>query len=156
MYDLSRFIKAQEHSFLTALSEIQSGRKVSHWMWYIFPQIAGLGNSDIAKYYEITNIEEAVEYLHNDTLCKNLLKISKALLALDTSDALKVMGYPDNLKLRSSMTLFKAASSIISNSGEQCAIDTSRFSVFRAVIDKYFSGKEDDKTLKILSSQQHR
>ena len=108
-YDLSRFHKAQQGSYETALAEIRSGRKCSHWIWYIFPQIQGLGFSSTAQYYAIENLEEAKAYLADPVLRERLLEISNALLALDSCDPSEVMGYPDDLKLRSSMTLFSLA-----------------------------------------------
>ena len=136
-YDLSRFHKAQEHSYSTALAEIRSGYKCSHWIWYIFPQIAGLGYSPTARYYAISCLDEARAYMADPVLSSRLIEISEALLELESSDPEKVMGYPDDLKLRSSMTLFSEASP---GTG-----------VFQRVLDKYFDGKPDIKTLKIIS-----
>ena len=135
MHDLNRFISAQERSYDAALMEIKSGHKVTHWMWYIFPQIAGLGFSSTARFYAISSMQEARDYYAHPVLGKRLVEISEALLALDTNDAAAVMGYPDDLKLRSSMTLFLAAS------GD---------AVFQKVLDKFYSGKPDSKTLSIL------
>ena len=135
MHDLNRFISAQERSYDAALREIKSGHKVTHWMWYIFPQIAGLGFSSTAQFYAISSMQEAKDYYAHPVLGKRLVEISEALLALDTSDAGAVMGYPDDLKLRSSMTLFLAAS------GD---------AVFQSVLDKFYSGRPDSKTLRIL------
>ena len=135
MHDLNRFISAQERSYDAALREIKSGHKKTHWMWYIFPQIAGLGFSSTAQFYAISSMQEAKDYYAHPVLGKRLVEISEALLALDTSDAAAVMGYPDDLKLRSSMTLFLAAS------GD---------AVFQRVLDKFYSGRPDSKTLRIL------
>ena len=133
---LERFVRAQEHSYDAALREIRGGRKRSHWMWYIFPQIAGLGMSSTAQYYAIYDLTEAEEYLAHPILGPRLLEISRALLALDTSDADAVFGWPDNLKLRSSMTLFHCAD-------PDCP-------VFQQVLDKFFGGRPDERTLAIL------
>ena len=135
MHNLNRFISAQERSYDAALREIKSGRKRTHWMWYNFPQIAGLGFSSTAQFYAISSMQEAKDYYAHPVLGKRLVEISEALLALDTNDAGAVMGYPDDLKLRSSMTLFLAAS------GD---------AVFQRVLDKFYSGKPDSKTLSIL------
>ena len=135
MHDLNRFISAQERSYDAALREIKAGHKRTHWMWYIFPQIAGLGFSSTAQFYAISSMQEAKDYYAHPVLGKRLIEISEALLTLDTSDAGAVMGYPDDLKLRSSMTLFLAAS------GD---------AVFQKVLDKFYSGKPDAKTLSIL------
>ena len=132
-YDLSRFHKAQQGSYETALAEIRSGRKRSHWIWYIFPQIQGLGFSSTAQYYAIENLEEAKAYLADPVLRERLLEISNALLALDSCDPSEVMGYPDDLKLRSSMTLFSLAE-------PECT-------VFRDVLDKFYGGREDERTI---------
>lgn len=137
MADLSRFLKAQENTYETALMEINAGRKRSHWMWYIFPQIQGLGFSSTAQYYAIENLEEAAAYIAHPVLGARLIEISKALLKLDENDPRLVMGYPDDLKLRSCMTLFQIA-----------APDQP---VFGQVLDKYFDGKPDGRTLDKLS-----
>ena len=108
--NLKRFIDAQENDYLIALKEIKNGRKQSHWMWYIFPQIAGLGFSDISKYYAITDMDEAKEYLKHDILGKRLIELSNVLIRLDTNSAKTIFGSPDDLKLKSSMTLFSQIS----------------------------------------------
>ena len=132
-YDLSRFHKAQKGSYETALAEIRAGRKRSHWIWYIFPQIQGLGYSSTAQYYAIEDLEEAKAYLADPVLRERLLEISNALLALDSCDPTDVMGYPDDLKLRSSMTLFSLAD-------PECT-------VFRDVLEKFYDGREDPRTV---------
>ena len=124
---------------LLALSEIRSGRKRSHWIWYIFPQIRGLGFSSRAQFYAIRDLGEAQAYMKEPVLRERLLEISSALLLLSSSDPTEVMGYPDDLKLRSSMTLFMTAAP--------------EESVFRQVLDKYFGGNPDDKTLQILKQE---
>ena len=100
---LERFRIAQQNDYKIALQEIQSGRKKSHWMWYIFPQIRGLGMSETARYYAIQDMGEAKEYIEDTFLGENLIEISQALLELESNDALNVMGWPDNLKLKSSI-----------------------------------------------------
>ncbi len=136
--DLERFILAHNKSYETALNEIKNGYKESHWMWYIFPQIRGLGMSEIAQYYEISNLDEAKEYLANDILRSHLFEISQALLNLSTNDPLEVLGYPDNLKLKSCMTLFNY---IEPNS------------IFQKVLDKYYNGEIDMTTILILERE---
>ena len=136
MYDLERFYKAQEHDYETALSEIRNGRKESHWMWYIFPQVAGLGRSTMAEYYAIRSREEAKAYIEDPLLGKRLIEISQALLQVESDDTGKVMGWPDNLKLWSCMTLFAEVAP------EQ--------PVFRNVLEKFYDGEMDGKTLDIL------
>ncbi len=132
---LERFLVAQEHSYDTALREIRAGHKRSHWMWYIFPQITGLGMSYTAQLYAIADIDEARRYIAHPLLGARLTEISRALLTLDSSDATAVMGYPDDLKLRSCMTLFA-----------QVSDDP----VFTAVLDKFYGGRADTRTLSIL------
>ena len=133
IYDLSRFIKAQENDYDTALSEIKAGRKTSHWIWYIFPQLEELGFSPTAKFYGIVDLDEARAYLANNLLRTRLIEISQAMLDLSSRDIKDIMGYPDNLKLCSSMTLFHLA---------EPACD-----VFTKVLDKYFDGNLDKKTI---------
>ena len=134
--NLERFIKAQESEFKTALAEIKSGHKRSCWMWYIFPQIQGLGSSGTAMYYAIEDYEEAKAYIENAVTNAHLRESSEALLQLESDDATRVMGWPDDLKLRSSMTLF--------------ALAAKENEVFRRVLDKFFDGKLDAQTVDIL------
>lgn len=135
--NLDRFLKAQASSYDTALREIHAGHKYGHWIWYIFPQIQGLGFSSTSQYYAIENLEEAKAYLQEPTLRARLLEISEALLGLSSNDPAEVMGYPDDLKLRSSMTLFAEAE-------PECE-------VFQKVLDKFFGGRKDPRTLQILN-----
>lgn len=135
-YDLARFVKVQEFNYTKALSEIQNGRKRTHWMWYIFPQLKELGRSSTAKYYGIENIEEATEYLNHPVLGARLNEISEALLSNEKSNPYEVMGDIDGLKLCSSMTLF----------AEVIGYD----SVFGRVIEKYYDGKKDENTVRLL------
>lgn len=135
-YDLSRFRRAQERDYSAALAEIRSGRKRSHWIWYIFPQLKGLGYSSTSQYYGIENLGEAKAYLADPILRERLLEISGALLELESSDPSAVMGYPDDLKLRSSMTLFALAE-------PDCT-------VFQEVLNKFFRGQGDPHTLAML------
>ena len=137
MSDLQRFKEAQRRDFDTALAEIKNGRKQSHWMWYIFPQIHGLGFSSMSAYYAIKDLEEAEDFLNDPYLGGNLRKISEALLELDTDH--RVFGSPDDLKLLSCMTLFEAAE----GSG----------GVFTRVIEKYYKGRRDQKTVEILERE---
>ena len=136
---LDRFLDAQKDSYEIALKEVKAGRKRSHWMWYIFPQIQGLGRSSTAQYYAISDIEEAVEFLSDPYLGDNLRAISKELLSKLTNDAVDIFGYIDAMKLKSSMTLFHVA-------GEMC--DENR--VFYDVLTKYFNGEFDEKTLELI------
>jgi len=139
MGDLERFRDAHRRDFAQAYAEIQNGYKETHWMWYIFPQIQGLGRSSTAQYYAISDIEEAVEFLSDPYLGDNLRAISKELLSKSTNDAVDIFGYIDAMKLKSSMTLFHVA-------GEMC--DENR--VFYDVLTKYFNGEFDEKTLELV------
>lgn len=136
MNDLQRFLEAQEDDFAIALSEIQNGRKESHWMWYIFPQIAGLGFSSTSRFYAIKDLTEAEEYLQHPILGERLIKISAALLEIAGKTANQIFGSPDDMKLKSSMTLF-------------AALDETN-PVFQKVLDKYFDGEKDVQTLQII------
>ena len=137
---LQRFLDAQEEDYENALSEVKSGRKASHWMWYIFPQIKGLGFSETSRFYAIKNKDEAEEYLHHPILGKRLIEISNALLDLDTDDAHSLFGSPDDLKLKSSMTLFSSL--------------PGTNPVFQSVLKKFFNGKKDDKTLTLIGKEE--
>ena len=133
---LDRFLDAQRDDYAAALAEVRRGRKTSHWMWYIFPQIAGLGQSSTARYYSIRDLEEAREYYAHPVLGQRLREISGVLLELRGSDPVAVFGGIDSMKLKSSMTLFAVA-----------APDDP---LFRQVLDKYYGGEQDALTLRIL------
>ena len=133
---LDRFLDAQRGDYAVALAEVRRGRKTSHWMWYIFPQIAGLGQSSTARYYSIRDLEEAREYYAHPVLGQRLREISGVLLELRGSDPVAVFGGIDSMKLKSSMTLFAVA-----------APDDP---LFQQVLDKYYGGEQDALTLRIL------
>ena len=135
-YALERFEKAQAENFSTALAEVKKGQKRSHWMWYIFPQLAGLGRSETAKFYSIADLSEAAAFLEHPVLGNNFLTISRALLALPENNATSIFGQPDDQKLHSSMTLF----SLLPGTDP----------VFQQVLDKYFNGKKDQQTIQLL------
>ncbi|MBR0555299.1 DUF1810 domain-containing protein [Ciceribacter sp. L1K23] len=132
-FDLTRFIDAQAHVYDTALRELRAGRKQSHWMWFVFPQIAGLGSSPMAQRYALTSLDEARAYLDRPVLGPRLRECCQILLALDETDAERIFGYPDVMKLRSSMTLFAKASASPN--------------LFEDVLLKFYDGKEDGETL---------
>ena len=133
---LDRFLDAQRGDYAAALAEVRRGRKTSHWMWYNFPQIAGLGQSSTARYYSIRDLEEAREYYAHPVLGQRLREISGVLLELRGSDPVAVFGGIDSMKLKSSMTLFAVA-----------APDDP---LFQQVLDKYYGGEQDAQTLRIL------
>ena len=135
-YNLDRFVNAQQNNYALALEEIRAGYKRSHWMWYIFPQIAGLGHSWMAKQYEIANLNEAKAYIENEYLRNNLIEISQVLLDCRNDDIGDIMGFPDNLKLCSCMTLFDLVAPEIK--------------VFGDVLDKFFDGHRDKRTLELV------
>lgn len=134
--DLDRFLSAQEGVIGAALAEIRRGRKESHWMWFVFPQIAGLGRSPTAVFYAINSAAEALDYLRHPVLGPRLTDCAAALLGVEGRTVHDMMGDPDDLKLRSSMTLFASVA------GPD--------SVFQRVLDKYFDGEGDVRTLELL------
>ncbi|MGY1987884.1 DUF1810 domain-containing protein [Blastococcus sp. SYSU DS0669] len=131
-FDLRRFVDAQTQTYDQALAELRAGQKRTHWMWFVFPQIEGLGRSGMAQRFAISGLDEARAYLAHPVLGRRLVECARALTALDTADPVEVMGGIDAQKLRSSMTLFAHA-----------APDQP---VFREVLDHYFGGVEDDAT----------
>lgn len=140
MNNLDRFISVQKYVYEEALTEVKEGNKKSHWMWFIFPQIIGLGESDTAIYYSIVNIEEATKFLSHEILGKRLREITSELLKLKTNDPEEIFGEIDAVKLKSSMTLF------------DCVEENS---IFDEVLKKYFNGQRDELTLNKLDQQKH-
>lgn len=136
-FNLHRFIEAQEHSYDRALSELKRGRKQSHWVWFIFPQMAGLGLSPTSAYYAIKDRAEAEAYLNHPVLGPRLVECCEAALKHADKSASDLMGTPDDFKLRSCATLFAS----VSPPG----------SVFVRVLDGFFEGKPDDRTFELLS-----
>ena len=135
-YNLNRFIEAQMATYEGVMLELARGRKESHWIWYIFPQIDGLGRSDIAKLYSIKSLEEGKAYLEHPVLGPRLIKACEILLSLEDASMDEVMGFPDDLKLLSSMTLFEALSD--SNS------------IFTNMIEFYFDDERDEISLRLI------
>ncbi len=135
-YDLNRFISAQEGVYGRALAELCEGLKRSHWMWYIFPQIEGLGHSPTTRHYSIKSLEEARQYLAHPVLGARLKECAEAVVAVSGRSASDIFGHPDDWKLQSSMTLFELVSG--------------PSSVFARVLDKYYQGKRDARTLQIV------
>ena len=136
MSDLDRFLYAQELTYDKALDEVRNGKKESHWMWFIFPQSIGLGVSDTAMLYSSSGIGEAKLYLEHEILGPRLVEITKEVLSLETDDPVEVFGEVDALKLNSSMTLFDYVSD--------------DENVFKEVIDKFYDGQKDEKTLQLI------
>lgn len=132
-FDLERFVQAQEPVYATVLAELRAGHKHSHWMWFIFPQVAGLGRSEMAQRYAIASSDEAAAYLAHPVLGKRLRECASIVAAHEGLSAEEIFGHPDELKFRSSMTLFA-----------DVAPDEA---VFQACIDKYFDGEPDSATL---------
>lgn len=135
-YNLKRFLDAQDLYYDNALVEIKNGRKRSHWIWYIFPQLVELGYSATSKYYGIRNIDEARAYLDNNILKNHLIEISKEVYKLD-GNITNIMSYPDDLKLKSSMTLFSIADPSID--------------IFKNILDKFYNGGVDQTTIDLLN-----
>lgn len=138
-YHLNRFVQAQQDDFERALAEITSGNKRTHWMWYIFPQLDGLAFSSTAKHYAIKSIEEAKAYLAHPVLGRRLLECAEAAMGVEGRSATEIFGSPDDLKLRSCATLFAC----VSPPG----------SVFDQLLQKYYRGERDGKTLKLLGME---
>ena len=141
-FDLARFTSAQEAVYGRALAEIRGGDKRSHWMWFIFPQIDGLGFSPTAKHYAIKSAEEARQYLAHPLLGPRLLECAEAVLAVEGRSASQIFGSPDDLKLKSCMTLFES----VAGQG----------SIFGQVLDKYYEEKRDTSTQEILAALEDR
>ena len=139
-HNLQRFLEAQADDYERALLELQRGRKQSHWIWYIFPQVVGLGRSSMAQEYAIRSRDEAIAYLGNGVLSARLRECCNALLKHKGTKIEAIMGYPDDLKLRSSMTLF----ALISEQG----------SIFHQVLDSFYSGQMDQKTIDFITANQ--
>ena len=137
-FDLNRFIRAQESVYDRVIAELDSGQKRSHWMWYVFPQVDGLGHSSTAKHYAMKSLEEARHYLDHPILGTRLDECTQAVIAVEGRSVSQIFGYPDDLKLKSCMTLFAAVASS----------DKS----FVKVLDKYFHGERDSRTLQLLKN----
>ena len=137
-YDLNRFIEAQEAVYERALSELQNGRKKTHWMWFIFPQIAGLGSSAMSHRYSIRSVDEARAYMDHPLLGARLRECGNAILQVEDRSATEILGSPDDMKLKSCATLFEAVSP--------------RESVFAQILDKYYQGERDSRTLDLIKS----
>lgn len=138
-YNLHRFLDAQAPVYDTVLSELRAGRKSSHWIWFIFPQIAGLGRSGMAQQFAFGSLDEAKAYLQHPVLGQRLRECTQLVLDVNGRSAEEIFGYPDNLKFRSCMTLFLTA-----------ATDKT---IFKDALFKYFDGKPDQVTLDILAQQ---
>jgi uncharacterized protein (DUF1810 family) len=135
-HNLSRFIEAQEQSYPVALAELQRGRKRSHWMWYIFPQLSGLGRSATAQYYAIKSLAEARDYLDHPVLGPRLVECAETVMVIQGRTAHEILGSPDDMKLRSCATLF--------------ACVAPEGAVFERLLDQYFQGERDEQTLRLL------
>lgn len=135
-YHLQRFVVAQGEVYETVISELRDGHKRSHWMWFVFPQLDGLGFSSTAKFYAIQSLEEAKAYLQHNVLGQNLLECTHTVLAVEGRSVHDIFGCPDDLKLKSCMTLFEFVD------GPE--------SVFGKVLDKFYAGERDEKTLQLL------
>lgn len=140
-YDLQRFLHAQKTTYPDALAEIKRGKKESHWMWFIFPQLEGLGTTATSKLYALKNLDEATAYLQHVLLGHRLIEICDALLEGSGNDAHAIFGSPDDRKLRSCLTLF----SLVPGAPP----------VFQSLLEKYFHGKKDEKTIQLLAQKQN-
>lgn len=138
-YDLQRFVDAQDRGYDAVLGELRSGKKRSHWIWFIFPQLRGLGRSPTAERYGISSLDEARAYLAHDVLGPRLRECSRLVARIDGHSADEIFGWPDNLKVRSSMTLFARA--------------TDGDAEFRTVLDKFYDGEDDPATIELLGQR---
>ncbi len=136
-YNLERFVIAGDEFYPKALKEIKNGYKESHWMWFIFPQLRGLGTSDYSDYYGIEDIDEAKRFMEHPILSKRLIEITSVLLTIEELSARDIFGFIDELKLHSSMTLFSLVSE--------------EKSIFHQVLDGFFNGKLDESTIKLIN-----
>jgi uncharacterized protein (DUF1810 family) len=136
-YNLQRFLTAQAPVYDTVLAELRAGRKSSHWIWFIFPQIAGLGHSAMAQQFAITSLDEAKAYLQHPVLGQRLRECTQLVMNVEGRSAEEIFPYPDNLKFRSCMTLFSIA--------------TTDNTIFKAALLKYFDGKPDQLTMNVLA-----
>jgi len=141
-FELRRFVEAQEGVYAQALAELKGGRKRSHWMWFVFPQFDGLGVSSTARHYAIKSLDEARAYLAHPLLGPRLRECADALLKVEGRSAAEIMGSPDDLKLRSCATLFAR----VSPSG----------SAFARLLEKYYDGRADEKTLRLIDEPSNR
>lgn len=139
-FDLQRFVDAQARAYDSVLAELRRGRKTSHWIWFIFPQLAGLGRSPTAQRYGIGSLAEARAYLRHDVLGPRLRECAELVSRIEGRAIEAIFGWPDDLKVRSSVTLFARA-----------AENTADRTLFRAVLDKYYGGEEDDATVDLLT-----
>ena len=140
-FDLHRFVDAQERVYDTVLAELRAGAKRSHWIWFVFPQLRGLGRSPTAQHYGISTLDEARAYLAHPVLGPRLRECTELVAAIDGRSVDDIFGWPDNLKVRSSMTLFARASD-----------EPETEAGFRAVLDKFYGGEEDPATVELLNS----
>lgn len=138
LFNLERFVTAQQAVYPQVVKELSNGKKTSHWMWFIFPQLQGLGYSAMAQRYAIDSLDEAAAYLAHPVLGQRLVELDKILLGIDGKSALAIFGSPDDKKLHSSLTLF----SLVPNSPP----------IFGQLLDKYFDGKPDSNTERLLNN----
>jgi uncharacterized protein (DUF1810 family) len=136
-YNLNRFLRAQDYTYANVLEEIKNGQKQSGWMWFIFPQIKGLGLSREAQYYGLRDLEETRQYLAHPILGSRLAELTSALMKTEGKSAFDIFGFPDDVKLKSSMTLFSV-------------IDKDANSLFNQVLRKFYFGDKDRRTLQVL------
>lgn len=140
-YNLNRFLTAQKIDYQKALSEILNGKKVSHWMWYIFPQFNGLGRSITSKNYAIKSKNEALSYLKHPILGTRLIEITEVFLLIENKTATEILGRTDSFKIKSSMTLFDSVQS--------------QTNIFKEVLEKYFNGEKCQNTLRLLNHSEY-
>lgn len=138
LHDLERFVEAQEPVYEHVRAELRAGRKSTHWMWFVFPQVRGLGQSPTARRFAIASLEEARAYLDHPVLGPRLLECTRLVNAIEGRTLGEIFGYPDDLKFRSSMTLF-------------AAVEGAGRALFDAALEKYCRGERDGRTLELLA-----
>lgn len=146
-YDINRFISIQKNYYHYVYKEIKNGYKKTHWMWFMFPQYVGLGESSMSMYYSIKSVDEAITYLNNEYLNNNIYELCKILLEHENISSMEIFGYIDNLKLQSSMTLFDYVYEFHNDK-----ILIKKNNIFIEVLNKYYDGKKDSKTIELILS----
>src|SRR5438034_754544 len=152
-FSLQRFVSAQERVYAAVLAELTAGRKQSHWMWFVFPQLRGLGSSPTARHYAIASLEEARAYLAHEVLGERLRECTRLVNRIESRTIEEIFGYPDHLKFRSCMTLFeRAAADAGHGAGTAHAGDAAGAQLFREALRRYFGGEADPLTRRLLPS----
>jgi uncharacterized protein (DUF1810 family) len=149
VFSLQRFVEAQDRVYAAVTSELNAGRKRSHWMWFVFPQVEGLGVSPTARHYAIGSLDEAQAYLRHPVLGARLVECTELVLARVGTPVGRIFGYPDDLKLRSSLTLFAEVAEMVQRAGTSEG-EGAAVTPYRRALDVFFEGLADERTLAVL------